>query len=87
MFDYLTQAQVAALFRETCRGLCIAACDADTVAADLDRMTPGDFAMVLRQARFCPVGTPQALKERLQEAVRLRPEGRASRPIGFRWDV
>ena len=83
-FDYLTRAQVVALLRETCRGLGIDACEAESVAAELERMTPGDFAQVLRQARFFPVGTLQGLKERLQDAVRLRPEDRASRPIGFR---
>jgi SpoVK/Ycf46/Vps4 family AAA+-type ATPase len=48
----------------------------------LRKLTPGDFATVLRQARMAPPSDVPALLHRLEAECRLKPEAR-SKPIGF----
>lgn len=50
--------------------------------AHLRKLTPGDFATVLRQARMSPPGDVPTLLQRLEAECRLKPEAR-SKPIGF----
>ena len=91
-FDYLRAAEVCALLIQTCAVLGIDCAQPEAVAANLDHLTPGDFAVVLRQARFRPVGSLADLAARLRdEVVHKRKAGSSSysgsaRPIGFSLD-
>jgi hypothetical protein len=48
----------------------------------MDKVTPGDFAAVLRQRRFRPVTTPDSLVAALEAECALK-EGNSSTRIGF----
>lgn len=85
--NYLTPAAVWQLFQH-CLARCGVTPDASTAAVcrsemlTLDRLTPGDFATVLRRARVLGVGLdPHSLLRALVQEQQLKPG--ASRPIGF----
>jgi hypothetical protein len=83
-FDYLRTAQVAALLRQACDKLQIDAVGCDEAAAGLHKLTPGDFATVMRQARFGPVPDLHELCRRLAAEVAHKRGGGSGRPLGFR---
>jgi SpoVK/Ycf46/Vps4 family AAA+-type ATPase len=83
-FDYLRTAQVAALLRQACDKLQIDAVGCDEAAAGLHKLTPGDFATVMRQARFGPVPDLPELCRRLAGEVAHKRGGGSGRPLGFR---
>ena len=56
--------------------------DCDQLAARLHNLTPGDFATVVRQARFNPVKGVDDLVNRLECEVRHKLD-RDMRSIGF----
>ena len=82
-FGYLRAEQCAALFAQTCQALNI---QSDEIAQQsllaLDRLTPGDFANVVRQARLRPVRTTPDLIARLANEVKHKHVG-IGRPMGF----
>lgn len=81
-FDYLTTAQAQQLFERYCQTLGLhnnAAAQAQL--SHLQRLTPGDFAAVVRQHRFRPVATAQQLADTLAEEVALK--GGNKHPFGF----
>ena len=47
----------------------------------IENLTPGDFALVARQVRHCPVASAQELVDRLEEESRAKPM--AAQKIGF----
>lgn len=80
---FLTTDQSVAMLRSHCRQLGLAAPDsAEEVAlARLSELAPGDFAAVIRQNRFRPIGNAGKLVQLLQAECALK--GGARRPIGF----
>jgi SpoVK/Ycf46/Vps4 family AAA+-type ATPase len=84
-FDYLRPAQVAALLRQACAGLGLDPAGCDEAATRLHKLTPGDFAAVMRQARFRPVHSLAELGTRLADEVAHKRGGGSGRPMGFKW--
>lgn len=84
-FSYLRAAQAGILMRRACERLGLDPHGCEAPVAGLDRLTPGDFAAVVRQARFNPVRDVSDLAARLREEVRHK--GGANRPIGFCVDL
>lgn len=82
-FDFLRADQAWELLCRHCRGLGLAQPQADARArlARLARLTPGDFAAVLRQHRFRPIASAAALVTALEAECTVK-EG-AQRAIGF----
>jgi SpoVK/Ycf46/Vps4 family AAA+-type ATPase len=82
-FDYLKPEQSAELLRRYCLRLGIAAPEPPQLARvmQLNVLTPGDFAAVIRQSRFRRIDSTDALVSVLEQECALKP--RASRPIGF----
>ncbi|CAG1000163.1 Proteasome-associated ATPase [Burkholderiales bacterium] len=82
-FDYLRPEQAWLLFQDTAATLGL-----DRIAAVKDRvlrigpLTPGDFAVVIRQARLRPVNDPVDLLARLGAEQAARPDVRRT-AIGF----
>lgn len=90
-FDYLCAPEVEKLLGQACAALAIDASAAAKAAATLQFLTHGDFAVVLRQARFRPIHSLDELVNRLHEEVKHKREsgsryGGSGRPIGFRLD-
>jgi SpoVK/Ycf46/Vps4 family AAA+-type ATPase len=83
-FDYLRPAQVAALMRQACASLGLDAAGCEDAASSLSKLTPGDFAAVLRQARFRPVRNAAELGQRLADEVSHKRGGGSGRTMGFR---
>jgi SpoVK/Ycf46/Vps4 family AAA+-type ATPase len=83
-FDYLRTSQVAALLRQACDRLQIDAAGHEAAAAGLHKLTPGDFATVMRQARFDPLRDLSELCRRLAAEVAHKRGGGSGRPMGFR---
>jgi ATP-dependent 26S proteasome regulatory subunit len=83
-FDFLHAAQVAALLRQACDGLQIDATGHEAAAAGLHKLTPGDFATVIRQARFDPPRDLSEICRRLAAEVAHKRGGGGGRPLGFR---
>ncbi|MGA1327203.1 MAG: AAA family ATPase [Rubrivivax sp.] len=83
-FDYLRTHQVAALLRQACDKLQIDAAGCEEAAAGLHKLTPGDFATVMRQARFGPISDLPDLCRRLAAEVAHKRGGGSGRPMGFR---
>ena len=81
-FHYLKSTQVAVLLRETCNLLKVEVDDCDHFSAGLRNLTPGDFATVVRQARFSPVKGIGDLVDRLRGEVRQKLDS-DMRSIGF----
>jgi len=82
-FDYLRAEQAWKLLCRHCAALALPAPQLDEHArlARLPRLTPGDFAAVLRQHRFRPVGSAATLVSALENECALK-EG-TKRSIGF----
>ena len=82
-FGYLRAEQCAALFAQACQALNI---QPDEIAQQsllaLDRLTPGDFANVMRQSRLRPVRTTQDYISRLANEVKHKRLN-TGRPMGF----
>lgn len=87
-FDYLDSERVWTLFVRACTALAVrvprnAADSLKARLANLDTLTPGDFATAVRRLRL--LGTrpdARALASALEAECRLKPEA-AHRPIGF----
>jgi transitional endoplasmic reticulum ATPase len=83
-FDYLHPEQAREMLVCQCRELGLAEPD----EAELDRverlrvLTPGDFAVVRRQASMCGLATPADLARVLVEECGLKEDGR-KQSIGF----
>jgi SpoVK/Ycf46/Vps4 family AAA+-type ATPase len=82
-FDFLRPDQAWELLcrHSTALGLGMPSFEMQSRLAHLDRLTPGDFAAVLRQHRFRPLQSATALVTALEGECALK-EG-ANRPIGF----
>ena len=82
-FDFLRADQAWALLCRHCAELALAQPQGDAQAriARLQRLTPGDFAAVLRQHRFRPMESATTLVSALEAECEFK-EG-AARPIGF----
>lgn len=76
-FDFLRPDQAVAMLRRHCELLSLEAPGEDDVHAirRLPRLTPGDFAAVLRQNRFRPIKTAERWVTMLQAECALK-EGR-----------
>ncbi len=80
-FHALRPDQARELFRCYCHHLQIEpSCDALAAVARLGSLTPGDFAVVLRQHRFRPITTAAALFKVLEAECSLK---RARGSMGF----
>lgn len=81
--DYLNQQQRLAMFEDTCVQLQL---DSDASLANainaLSNITPGDFALIIRQHRFKPVKNALALLSALEAESKLK-SGHNSGRIGF----
>ncbi len=82
-FDYLKPPQAWGLLLRHCQALALAAPCADLQArlGRLNVLTPGDFAAVVRQHRFRPVGSPAAFIAALEAECAVK-EG-AKGMLGF----
>jgi len=82
-FDYLLPAQSLALFARHCEQLALPESDSDIVARvlRLSKLTPGDFAAVMRQHRFRPIRQAHDLFAALELECQIK-QGH-SNPIGF----
>ncbi|WP_005031712.1 AAA family ATPase [Holophaga foetida] len=82
-FDFLEPTQRVAMFMDACEGLGITPTSKNLESVSrMPRLTPGDFAVVLRQGRFDPITTGADLVGRLTEECRLKG-GIPRRSIGF----
>jgi transitional endoplasmic reticulum ATPase len=79
-FDYLQPPQAVEMMRRTCIALGVYEPGCEEMAAGVPKLAPGDFALVMRQARFRPVRDAADIRQRLIDEV-VRKSG--SRPIGF----
>jgi ATP-dependent 26S proteasome regulatory subunit len=82
-FDYLRPAQVLALMHQACLGLGLDTVGCEAAACGLHKLTPGDFATVMRQARFRPVRSAAELGQRLADEVAHKRGSGSGRTIGF----
>lgn len=82
-FDFLRPEQAWGLVRRYCIQLNLPAPQPDllTRTMRLQRLTPGDFAAVLRQHRFRPIQSPATLVSALEAECAVKEGGKAS--IGF----
>ncbi|MCX7166556.1 MAG: ATP-binding protein [Rhodocyclales bacterium] len=83
-FDYLRAEQAWSLLSRHCAALGLPVPD-DRLRSRLARLTmltPGDFAAVARQQRFCPASSPSALIHAL-ETEYIAKEGATKCAIGF----
>ena len=82
-FDFLRPEQAWELVRRYCKQLQLPAPQPDllTRTMRLQRLTPGDFAAVLRQHRFRPIQSPATLISALEAECAVKEGGKAS--IGF----
>ena len=82
-FDYLRAEQCATLFAQGCQVLGIEPDDlAQQSLRAFDRLTPGDFANVVRQSCLRPVRTSQDFIARLANEVKHKRLS-IGRPMGF----
>jgi SpoVK/Ycf46/Vps4 family AAA+-type ATPase len=82
-FDYMAPGQREALFRDCLATLGLHV-DVESLGAvaGLSRLTPGDYANVMRQARLDPITSGVIFAERLVLECNLKPGG-PRRSIGF----
>lgn len=80
-FDYMTQGQVRTMFEQSCKMLGIAKPCEDI--SHLSNLTPGDFAAVLRQARFSPVKDSMDLLHRLVSESSIKEDADSNIKMGF----
>lgn len=83
-FDYLTSEQRWRLFCQHLDSLGLNDPDdrLQQRLADLDQLTPGDFAAVMRQHRFRPISCAETLLTALEDECQVKEGGRQRR-IGF----
>jgi SpoVK/Ycf46/Vps4 family AAA+-type ATPase len=81
--DYLQPSQAEALLQRCCQKLQLPTPSQQVLARvrALNKLTPGDFAAVLRQGRFHRISDASELVARLQTDCALK--GNGDRPIGF----
>lgn len=82
-FDFLRPEQAWELLRRHCAQLSFPTPQPDLLArvTRLERLTPGDFAAVLRQHRFRPIESSAAMVSALESECAVKDGGKAS--IGF----
>jgi len=82
-FGYLRPAQAWELFEANCQSLGLPEADGAvrTVLERMTNLTPGDFAAVIRQHRFRPLGSGQAMMAALEAECRIKKDSR--NPLGF----
>lgn len=82
-FDFLRPEQTWELLRRQCAQLNLPSPQPDLLARvmRLGRLTPGDFAAVLRQHRFRPIESSSAMVSALEAECAVKDGGKAS--IGF----
>lgn len=82
-FDFLRPEQAWELVRRYCKQLNLSAPQPDLLARTirLQKLTPGDFAAVLRQHRFRPIKSPTMLISALEAECTVKEGGKGS--IGF----
>ncbi len=82
-FDFLRTEQALELLRRYCGQLQLSSPQPDLLMRmmRLQRLTPGDFAAVLRQHRFRPIQSPGMLVSALEAECAVKEGGKAS--IGF----
>lgn len=82
-FDFLNADQASKLFERYCVQLNIAMPEVQQISRlkQLKQLTPGDFAAVIRQSRFRPITTCDALVTALQQECALKEGEKVS--IGF----
>jgi len=83
-FDYLTEDQAWQLLCRHCQGLGLPEPEPSLrrPLAALDCLTPGDFAVVLRQQRFRPANQAREIVQALEAECQLKDVGRKAQ-IGF----
>jgi SpoVK/Ycf46/Vps4 family AAA+-type ATPase len=79
-FEYLRPAQAVELMRRACTALGVHESGCEELVRGLHKLAPGDFALVMRQARFRPVRDAADIHRRLVDEVVRKGGGR---PIGF----
>ena len=84
-FGYLQPAQAWQLLERCCAQLQLAPPQPQlqTRMAQLRQLTPGDFAAVLRQHRFRPLGSDRAVIDALHLECSLKSPQRQGTPMGF----
>jgi SpoVK/Ycf46/Vps4 family AAA+-type ATPase len=80
-FRFLEPAQILLLLRNACAQLGLTFDDHPSHLRGLERLTPGDFSALMRQARFHPIQSMVDLCERLR--AEQDDKRTAHRPIGF----
>lgn len=82
-FDFLKPGQACELFRRYCIGLAISAPSPEQLARlmRLRKLTPGDFAAVVRQNQFRPITSCTAFVAALEDECSVKEAARAA--IGF----
>ena len=85
-FGYLKPRQCGALFADACQVLGIECDEATPALLHMDKLTPGDFANVVRQSRLRPVRSSQDFIDRLVQEVKHKHLAN-TRPIGFLADA
>jgi transitional endoplasmic reticulum ATPase len=81
-FRFLLAAQAGELMRRTCEQLGLYEPGCEALVTAIPRLTPGDFAAVIRQARLRPMSSAREVANRLQEEVGYKRGARQA--IGFR---
>ena len=79
-FDYLSIAQSEQMFAKVAKRLGLECCSG--IPSALSNLTPGDFAAVVRQARFRPIASALELYGRLKAECEIKPGGQRQ-AIGF----
>jgi transitional endoplasmic reticulum ATPase len=80
-FRFLQPGQARELMRRCCERLGVYENGCETLVTSMDRLTPGDFATVVRQARFRPARSADEVARRLREEVGFKRGPRQA--IGF----
>lgn len=82
-FDFMRPDQACELFQRNCAELSLTPPPQPLLPRimRMNKLTPGDFAAVIRQHRFRPVETPAALVEALEAECALKEQRTA--PMGF----
>ena len=83
-FGYMRPRQAVVMFERACRELGLPTPDKTVIRTveAMKNLTPGDFAAVGRQHRFCPIASPIELVERLMEECAVKEEAQSG-TMGF----
>lgn len=79
-FDYLTAEQADTMFEQVSKVLGLD--NHSRMPCSLSNITPGDFAAVVRQARFRPIASTFELYRRIKDECEMKPGGKRQ-AIGF----